>query len=155
MNLSVKSPNHSRIGGHSQRGVSLIEVLIAVLILGIGLLGVAAMQMIALRNAQSSLDRTQAVVQSYAVLDAMRANAEAARANAYNMARTCNVPDAGSSLIASDKHKFIQSLHADLGPLACGSIACASHVCTVTVEWNDARATQGLAAQTVVIRSRI
>lgn len=153
MDASVKCIPR-RLSGHSIRGVSLIEVLIAVLILGIGLLGVAGMQMVALRNAQSSLERTQAVVQSYAVLDALRANPEAARANAYNMARTCAAPDAGS-LIANDKQKWIQSLKADLGPSACGTIACVSHVCTVTVEWNDSRATEGLAAQTVVIRSRI
>jgi type IV pilus assembly protein PilV len=154
MDLSVKSSKLCRIAGRSMRGVSLIEVLIAVLIMGIGLLGVAAMQMVALRNAQSSFDRTQAVVQSYAVLDAMRANVEAARADAYNLARTCDVPVAGS-LIATDQHTWIKSLKADLGPSACGSISCASHVCTITVEWNDARATEGLAAQTVVIRSRI
>ena len=44
--------------------MSLIEVLVAVLIMGIGLLGIAAMQTVALRNGQSSLERTQAVIRA-------------------------------------------------------------------------------------------
>lgn len=62
-----------------QAGVSLIEVLISVVILGIGMLGIAAMQARALQNNSSSLERSQMVVQSYAILDAMRANLTAAR----------------------------------------------------------------------------
>ena len=56
----------------SQRGAGLLEVLIAVLVMGIGLLGIAALQATALRNAQSSMERSQAVVQAYAILDSMR-----------------------------------------------------------------------------------
>jgi type IV pilus assembly protein PilV len=66
--------------------VGLIEVLVAVLVLGIGLLGVAAMQATALRNSQSSLERSQGVMHVYTILDAMRANPQAARAGGYNMA---------------------------------------------------------------------
>ena len=69
---------------HIQRGVGLIEVMVAVLILGVGLLGIAAMQTTALRNSQSSLERSQAVMQTYAILDAMRAkDAEAVRSLMY------------------------------------------------------------------------
>ena len=45
-----------------QQGMSLLEVLIAVLVLAIGLLGIAALQATALRNSQSSLERNQAVM---------------------------------------------------------------------------------------------
>ena len=59
-----------RASAHQQVGVTLIEVLVAVLVMAIGLLGIAALQATALRNSQSSLERSQAVVHTYAILDA-------------------------------------------------------------------------------------
>ena len=49
----------------TSRGVGLIEVLIAVLVMGIGMLGIAALQATSLRNSQSSLERGNAVIQTY------------------------------------------------------------------------------------------
>lgn len=66
----------------SMAGISLIEVLISVLVLGVGMLGIAAMQATALRNSQSSLERSQAVIQVYTIFDAMRANSEVATSGA-------------------------------------------------------------------------
>lgn len=142
-------------GPARQRGLSLIEVMIAALILAIGLLGVAALQAMTLRNSQSSFDRTQAVVLSYSMLDAMRANAPAARANQYNMAETCTTPAAGSTLVSINQSQWIASLKATMGPNTCGSVACASNVCTIVVKWNDSRATAGDAAETLTTTSRI
>src|SRR5690554_6431675 len=55
-----------------QTGISLLEVLIAMLILSLGLLGLAGLQMSALRNNQSAMERSMAVVESYSIVDAMR-----------------------------------------------------------------------------------
>ncbi|HEX4853018.1 type IV pilus modification protein PilV [Arenimonas sp.] len=141
---------------HRQQGLSLIEVLIAALILAIGLLGIAAMQAVTLKNSQSAFDRTQAVVLSYSMFDAMRANATSARANGYTLARTCTVPSAGSSLASRDQARWIQSLKDAMGPSACGTIsACVSNVCSITVEWNDSRATDGDPNETLTTTSRI
>jgi len=74
-------PLHARRhAAFASRGVSLLEVLIAVLILAIGLLGVAALQASALRNSQSSLERSQAVIYTYTILDSMRSNTANAHA---------------------------------------------------------------------------
>ncbi|MDQ3039347.1 MAG: type IV pilus modification protein PilV [Pseudomonadota bacterium] len=124
------------------RGATLIEVLVAVLILAIGLLGVAALQAAALRNGQSALESTQAVVQSYAMLDAMRANQTAARANNYNKGKTCAVPTAALTLVDSDWTNWVQGLKDSMGGSACGAVACALNVCTVTITWDDSRATE-------------
>lgn len=136
------------------RGVGLIEVLVAVLVLAIGLLGVAAMQATALRNSQSSLERSQGVMHVYTILDAMRANPSAARAGAYNMGMTCAVPGAGN-LVANDKRAWIDTLQQNLGTTACGQVACAGALCTITVRWDDSRGTSGSSTQTFSTTTRI
>lgn len=148
-------PNPSRIASGRRRaprtaahvrGVGLIEVLVAVLVLAIGLLGVAALQATALRNSQSSLERSQSVIHIYSILDAMRANADAARAGGYNMPLTCAVPG-GGSITANDQRQWIQTIQDNLGPTACGQVNCVGPTCTIRVQWDDSRA-GGASAQT-------
>lgn len=55
-------------------GVTLIEVLVAVLVLSIGLLGYAALLAFSLKANQSANFRTQATVLAYEALDMIRAN---------------------------------------------------------------------------------
>jgi type IV pilus assembly protein PilV len=143
-----------------QRGVSLIEVLVAVLVMAIGLLGIAALQATALRNSQSSLERSQAVVLSYTILDAMRANPKEARAGGYDMGMSCQAPTlsrtdrpAESTLGRSDRNAWIGLLKSELGEGACGTIACAAAAgteardCRVTVRWDDSRGSGGSGQQ--------
>lgn len=139
-----------------QLGATLIEVLIAVLIMAIGMLGIAALQAVALRNSQGSIERTQAVIQSYSILDAMRANVTAARAGAYDVAETCAQPAAGTR-VQSDLRFWIGALHATVGESACGEIECntATSVCSVTVHWNESRASGGSADMSIVTTSRL
>lgn len=138
---SVRKPRTRR----GQHGASLIEVLVAVLVMAIGLLGIAAMQTAALRNNQSALERSQAVIQSYAILDAMRANRAQAMAGGYNTgALTCVVPAAAGTLAQNDLAAWMQSVHDTLGNDACGLVNCpANGLCTVAVRWNDIRASDG------------
>ena len=148
----------SRTIPHHQRGASLLEVLIAVLILAIGMLGVAAMQSMSLRNSLSALERSQATVQTYAIMDAMRANIADARNNQYNLALAadpCAAPAVGGTLATRDLNAWINSLQATLGPSACGAVACAANVCEITIRWNDERGTGGDNAQQLITRSRI
>ena len=58
-----------------QSGFSLLEVLIAIVITSIGLLGLAAMQATGLRNNHSAYQRSQATVLAYDIADRMRSNA--------------------------------------------------------------------------------
>lgn len=125
-------------------GAGLIEVMVAVLILAIGLLGIAAMQASALRNSQSALERSQGTINSYAIIDAMRGNLDDARAGAYNIARTCALPADTGTLAASDIAFWLTNLQTDLGEDACGTIACAAGRCVVTVDWDDRRGSGGV-----------
>lgn len=138
----------------AQRGVGMIEVLVAVLVLAIGLLGIAAMQAAALRNSQSSLDRSTATVLAYSIFDAMRANANVARVGGYNIGLTCNVPG-GGDLAANDRAAWMTRVQQSLGDTACGQIQCAADQCTVTIRWDDSRGTGGNTTQTFVTTTRI
>jgi type IV pilus assembly protein PilV len=133
--------------------MSLIEVLVSVLVLGIGLLGIAAMQSMALRGGQSSLQSTQSVMQTTGIIEAMRANPT----GVYNMAKACTAPAAGSTLVTNDLNNWITALQADLGAGACGEIAGCPDACVITVYWDDSRAGSiaGGASRSMVTRAQI
>lgn len=57
-----------------QQGFTLLEVLIALLVLSIGLLGLAALQTVGLKSNQMAAMRTQATQSAYDITDRMRSN---------------------------------------------------------------------------------
>jgi type IV pilus assembly protein PilV len=81
-------PVKSFIQKQRQSGFSLLEVLIALLILSIGLLGLAALQTTGLRSNQMASMRTRATEVAYDITDRMRANPAGVAANEYVIALT-------------------------------------------------------------------
>ncbi|MFT3898203.1 MAG: type IV pilus modification protein PilV [Thermomonas sp.] len=161
--VRMRSPASTR---RYQRGVGLIEVLVSVLVMAIGMLGLAALQSLSMRNSQSSLDRTQAVYQIYSILDAMRANSNSLAAYKLDMQATpCNAPAAGATLASKDLNSWITQLQAGQGGLganACGSIAIDAgnpRLVTVTVRWDDSRGgtagAQGSTAQATTLVTQL
>jgi len=69
-----------------QRGFTLLEVLIALLILSIGLLGLASLQTNGLRSNQMASMRTTATQLAYDIADRMRANPVGVDAQNYVIA---------------------------------------------------------------------
>lgn len=147
MFIQARRPAPSRLVARSRmRGLSLIEILVSVVILGIGLLGVAAMQSLALRGGQSSLEASQAVMQSNAIIEAMRANR--ADSGSYNTAGMVCAAGAGGTLAQNDLANWIRTLKTNIGgdpadTTTCGQIAGCPGACVVTVQWNDSRAGGG------------
>ncbi len=146
------------VNKRTQQGTSLLEVMISVLIMAVGLLGIAAMQATALRNSQGSTERSQAVILSYSIVDAMRANRVAAIAGEYNTGGwACTLP-AGGTLATNDRRDWLSSLKTSFltspgltaaeinarlaaDDSVCGSIACANAtgICVVGVRWDESR----------------
>jgi type IV pilus assembly protein PilV len=142
-----------------QRGVGLIEVLVAVLILALGLLGMAGLQSKSLRANQSSYARSQAVMLSYYMMDAMRADVTAVLGSEYNRTFVCNPAAVSGAKLSDNTYRdWVTDLRSALGDetSTCGEVNCdvTTRVCTVRVRWNDERA-GGLGEQTFETRSRL
>ena len=149
-------PCATRIGGINAQGMSMIEVLVSVMVLGVGLLGIAAMQSIALRGGQGSLESSQAVMGSNSIIESMRANIGVS----YNLAKTCKPADvSGTTLMANDQRAWIAALRNTIGDndSTCGQITGCPGACVVTVFWDDSRAgtDQGVAIRSVQASARI
>lgn len=136
----MKSLNRGR---YRQSGLSMIEVLIAILVSVIGLFGVMKMQLSAVSNTHSAYLRSQAAVVSNAIVDQLRANSGAALSGAYNMTLTASPPTSGGLEVA-DLTQWRADLAAIL-PSGGGSIACvsATQICTLVVQWDDSRGLAG------------
>lgn len=131
----------------AQRGVGLIEVLIAVLVLAVGLLGVAGLQLTALRNNQSAMERSMGVVQSYSIIEAIRADPDSAKNGRFNVA--IDSDPSGDTFPAQSLITWRDQLKASMGDSAVGSVACNSDTCTVIVRWDDSRGLDGSASQEI------
>lgn len=151
----VARPVHARRQlGTRSAGVSLIEVLVSVVIIAIGLLGIAAMQALVLRSGQSSYESSQASIQSQSILESIRAN----RANllAYNtVGLQCDAGAGGGTLAENDLRDWISAVKLSIGrpddASTCGGVECSiAGDCRVTVQWNDDRAGGGETRQLTV-----
>ena len=74
---------------NKQKGITMIEVLVTLLVTTVGLLGLAALQLKALQATADSGQRSQAVWLMQDLIESMRANPKATDAN-YRQAVTCN-----------------------------------------------------------------
>jgi type IV pilus assembly protein PilV len=125
---------------HRAGGFTLIEALVALVVLSIGLLGVAALQLSSLRSNHSSSLRSQATLLAYDIVDRMRANQSAATNGAYDIALT-STPSGGT--VAGDdlvrwKQNLANTLPSGTGAVARTGAGSATKF-TVTVQWDDSR----------------
>jgi type IV pilus assembly protein PilV len=151
------------------RGFSLVEVLVALLVLSVGLLGISKLILFSARSNDSAYFRSQATALAYSILDAMHANRQTAINGSYVIASANSAPDPGVQcnsaspctnpllLAQFDLFQWKNRLLA-LGPTGNGSITTAttadpvsgttSTTATVTVRWDDTVAQQTFGAPT-------
>ncbi|MGB1579959.1 MAG: type IV pilus modification protein PilV [Nevskiales bacterium] len=75
-----------------QRGYFLLEILITVVVLSLGLLGVAAMQYTGLKDNNRSNERSLATILAYDIIDRMRANRTGAQNGDYRIPDPATAP---------------------------------------------------------------
>jgi type IV pilus assembly protein PilV len=123
-----------------QRGMTLVETLVALLVLSIGLLGVAALQMASLQNNRGAHMRSQASVLAYAIADRMRANRTVALAGGYTVA--FGAAPGGGTITALDLQNWKQTITNTL-PAGDGSIALVGgNEVRIQLRWTDALGVQ-------------
>jgi type IV pilus assembly protein PilV len=83
---------------HAQTGSGLIESLVSILVVSIGFLGFAGLQINGLAAANDSLFRSKAVYLSYQMADRVRANQPAAGTGAYNNFTSQTPPSPGCTV---------------------------------------------------------
>jgi type IV pilus assembly protein PilV len=116
----------------SQRGVSLIEVLIAVLIFSVGLTGAASLLVVSARSSHTAYLRTQVTFLAQAMADRMQANAMAVWMGAYNgtypnaASQDCAAGCAPRQLAMHDQGIWSSQLATFLPPDAQASIDCSN-----------------------------
>ncbi len=144
---------------NGQHGFSLLEVLLALVILAIGMLGIAKILLIAHKSNSSSYIRQQAAQSAYDIIDRIRANRLVAINGNYNVNNLVSSgtpttpsapsPNCGNSSCTSTQLAAYDTWHwlaTDLAqlPNGCGSITTAvagmSTLITVTVQWDDSPA---------------
>ena len=140
-------------GPQAQAGFSLLEVLIAIAVMALGLLGLAGLQATALKNNHSAYLRSQAALYAYDMIDRLRADRQAALTGSYNLTMVASAPS-GSTLVDTERAGWLTQL-AGL-PAGDGSIdVTTAGVVTVVVQWNDSRATGGGTTESLQVVSQI
>jgi type IV pilus assembly protein PilV len=131
----MRTPKHR--ASRQQRGFTLLEVLIALLVLSIGLLGLAALQTTGLRSNQMASMRTLATQLAYDMTDRMRANPAGIAANQYVIATDETPGDPAVSIANNDLTEWRDQIARLPGGLSSIAQNAGTHV--VTVYWDEYR----------------
>jgi type IV pilus assembly protein PilV len=130
--------NRSAVGRmaktHRDGGMTLIEVLVTLVIISVGLLGVAAMQVATVRNNYDAFVRSQAAVLASDMLDRIRAN----RASLGLYSVTFDVDPATGTAVGSDMAQWKLAI-ADQIPGGRGQIVpnVALGLVTISISWGE------------------
>lgn len=176
MYLIKLNPSLKRMNANNCKckGFTLIEVLVAVVILALGLIGLAGLQANGLANNQSAYNRSQASQLAYDIADRIRSNSSVA--NAYvaataagsipvcpngtaNPCTACTAtatPCNEGQMVTKDVFEWKNTLSATL-PLGDGIVVqdppAGSGIYTVTINWDDNKS--GAANPNFVMRFRV
>jgi type IV pilus assembly protein PilV len=132
--MNLRIPQRGRGGGRQvrigafQRGLSLVEVLVTVVILAIGLIGIGAMQLVGLQGNQGAYFRTQATYVAYEAADNLRANRGAVVA-------TGGVPPAAVAIWSQVAEQLLPQ-----GAVEVAVLDANQGLVRITVRWLDDRA---------------
>lgn len=149
-------------------GFTLVEVLVAIVVLSIGILGVAALQTRGLVQGQGGLQASQAITLANAYADMMRANPVGAEDGDYQISDPINSPPStaptasctftatpspctAAQIAAWDQYSWFKqvgdTLPGGLAQVQCidGANCASSSIQTIRVFWDQARTgVQGL-----------
>lgn len=140
----------------NEQGFTFIEVLIAVLVISIGLLGMAGLQTTGIQQSHNSYLKTQASILAYDMADRMRANLQGVTAGHYdnvnseknpvdtepsciNTGDPCTAQETASYDVYQWTNVAADGSVAKLLPSGLGMVSENAGIFTITVLWDEAR----------------
>ena len=123
---------------HKESGFSMIEVLVALLVLAIGLLGVAGVQLLSMQQTANSTLRSEATLYAQTAADRVRANG-------------------GDVLDSADLAQLEANMQQVLGADSDLQISVSADVAQITVQWTerDPFSDSGSATQTLTMNASL
>ena len=139
----------------AQSGTSMLEVLVSIVVLTIGALGAAGMQISSLRDTGSASNRFRAVSLAQGMSDSLRAD----RSSAVKGGGQFESAIAAGACTAADVvpvTRWQNQIACDL-PSGKGGVSVDTFTkrAIVTVEWDDSRGSRGSTAQQFVLETRL
>jgi len=157
----TKSQRYVYSSCRKSAGFSLLEVLIAVSILAVAMLGIAAMQLMSLKDNRDAYYRSQAVLLTQDMAERMRSNntqllayAGIDTTNTYSQTR-CS-PCTPTQIVNMDKYEWSQKIKtttniAGLIPTGKGTVTQSAGIYTIEVSWQSEGATASTFSINLVI----
>jgi type IV pilus assembly protein PilV len=146
-----------RTAVNPQQGFTLLEILVAIVVLSIGLLGLAALQAVSLNNNQIAYYRSIASQQAYDMADRIRANS----AGNYNALDTtipvdpdCITNVCTAAQMKDADHAQWNTNNQRLLPAGVGTVAGAAGIFTITVSWSEKTAVGNVTQSFVTTMTR-
>jgi len=139
-----QEPSKKRFLATSQQhGFSLLEVLVSIVVLSVGLLGLAALQMNSVQYNHGAFLRSIAVSQVNDIIDRMRANQTAVDAGNYNaLSGVGSAPSCSActpeEIVQKDLFEW-NANNALLLPTGQGTVTAAGNLFNISVMWDNSR----------------
>jgi type IV pilus assembly protein PilV len=141
------------------RGFTLLEVLITLIVMAVGLLGIAGVIANGMKVTHSAYSRSQASWLANDIIDRMRGNRETAVGadlpyniavgGALDMTDTSNVPKAD---LVAWRSALATALPSGTGGV---NVDAVTNKVTVTIQWDDSRAVNGGSSEQFIVESRL
>ena len=117
--------------------MSLIEVMIALVLLSFGLMGMLGLKLTGLKVTGQSNSRSVASLHAAQILDRLRANPVRAQAGHYNLALTAPAPAVAANIAQVDLVQWRSGIVQDL-PSGTGSVVVqADRTVRVVIQWTE------------------
>lgn len=148
-----------------QKGMGMVEVLVSVLVMSVGLMGLAGLQISSVNNATVSYTNTQAIFALQDMVGLLLSSSPAAKAGDFNIATNpdgslkalsdLTAPTPSSSQSVKARYYWLQNL-SDVLPNAKASLNCdAVGACIIRVQFNDVDKNTNTATHEQVVMVKI
>lgn len=131
---------HQTITNTAQQGFTLVEVMVALVIFSVGLLGLAGLQMAGTQSNHNAMMRTIATQNAYDMSERVRSNSSGFTGGAYDNlsgAAACGTPPCAS--IADDDYRVWSQTLANSLPSGSGQVTGIVGAVVITVRWDENR----------------